>query len=132
MIYRFLTFFFIFSISSAMHKQDINFADVTLEGLNNFAYQHSLMSLTDSSYVTLRTRLQELGVSKTSDELIAIQFYCAERIKESRRIKRVLTLVNMRMKGIASPCLPHIPNVTNLEQTGLPRSNCTFIIPAES
>ncbi len=133
MLYRFLIIFFISSVPGiAMQKQNINFAHVTLEGLNNFAYQHSLMSLTDSSYGTLRTRLQELGVSKASDELIALQFYCAENIKESIKIRRLVSLVHLQLQGIETPCIPHIANITDVENTRLPKSNCTFIIPAES
>lgn len=115
-----------------MQKLNVNFADVTLEGMNNFACAYSVMSLTDDSYRTLKARLKELRVSKTDSELIAIQFYSAEKIKEIRRIKTLLTLVNMRMQGIESPCLPHIAYITSIEYTEIPRSNCTFTVTIES
>lgn len=133
MRHYFLIILIIFSAAcSAMEKWNINFADVTLDGMNNFARQYSVMTLTDYSYKTLRVRLQELRISKASDELIAMQFYTAEKIKDSRSIKRLLTLVNLRMHGIESPCLPHIPNITMEDGTELPKSNCTFMVMTES
>lgn len=129
---RLLIIFFVFwSSCCAMEKLNVNFANVTLEGMNNFARQHCPMQLTDNSYKSLKKRLMELRVSRKSHELIAMQFYAAELIKESRAIKNVLTLVNMRMQGIESPCLPHIAHITSTEYTEIPKSNCTFTVMIE-
>jgi hypothetical protein len=122
--------FFIPCTLAMEKKMDVNFAHVTLEGLNNFASEYCLMKLTDSSYATLRKRLKELRISKKSDELIATEFYEAEDIKESYVIKKMLILINMRMRGIDSRCLPYyMLNIRNIHQSELSRyNNCTFAV----
>ncbi len=118
--------FFIPCTFAMEKKMDVNFAHVTLEGLNNFVRQYWLMGLTDNSYATLRKRVVELRISKKSDELIAKEFYEAEDIKESYVIKNILAHVNMRMQGL----LPTYENTKQLELTSY--TNCTFTVTTES
>ena len=108
------------------HQMDINFAHVTLEGLNNFAGAHTLLDLTPASFASLKMRLKELNVSNLSHEPIYSACKHVEHIKQNMVIRKLFLLSNLGMKNV-SVSAPFADQVLPLCSSKHTNSTFTFI-----